>query len=328
MSGLGLALRRAAARREPATALAALRIALGLCLMATLALSLRGRALDVLWLSPSHGGMLPLSREHWIHALLPDDEGRAMHALFWLTSAGALMSTLGLGGRVMLLATQQCLVAWTGANPDVHGGADTLLAVGFLLLACSACASTLSLDCWLAHRRWTHSRLCFAWPRYAFIVQLLFMYGSTGLQKLGLPWTPLGGYSALYYVLSDPTWIRWDFGELRPYRLVLALATALTWHWEQFAPLLFVYYYYRATKELPGRLRRWCLRHDPRTPFAIVGGALHLGIFALLDVGLFSLLALSYYISLWSPADWREHLRRVGHRGRTMLQITARDARP
>jgi hypothetical protein len=305
--------------------MAVLRIALGLCLLWTLLLSDFGGVRDVLWASPQRGGLLPLSREHWLYWLLPSDESLALRLLFGLATVGAVASTLGAGGRGALLLTQQFAVALSQTNVDIKGGYDTLLAVGFLLLACSRCTSTLSLDCWLRHRRWTDTSLHFAWPRYALIVQLLLMYGFTGVQKLGLPWTPMGGYSALHYVLSDPTWIRWDLGDLRPWRVGLAFATAVTWHWEQFAPLLFVYYYYRATQDLPGRIRAWCLRHDPRLAFAVVGMGLHVGILALLDVGPFSLVALSYYIALWSPEQWQTLLgrvRRATKLERTRSQIT------
>jgi hypothetical protein len=305
VSAIRLALRRAAQRREPATVLAVLRIALGLCLLWTLALMLGGSAVDVLWRSPSNGGLLPVQRSHWLFWLLPSDEGSALWLLFTVTGIGALAATLGLGGRVVLLVTQQCFVALRSLNPEVQGGYDTLLATGFLLLGCSGCTQTLAVDCWLRQRTWTSAKLCFAWPRYALIVQLLLMYCLSGLQKLGLPWTPLGDYSALYYVLTDPTWIRVDWGDLRAFSLPLAVGTAITWHWEQLSPLLLLHYYYRATPEHAGWLRRTCLRFDARLPFALTGFALHLGILALLDVGPFSLVALCYYVCLWSPAEWR-----------------------
>src|SRR5690606_29693531 len=101
----------------------------------------------------------------------------------------ALLTSAGLGGRISLLLAQQCFVALTSRNPDVQGGYDSLLAVGLLLLACSHSTRTLSLDCWLRHRRFRDDTPCWAWPRYALLLQLLCMYGFTGLQKLGISWT-------------------------------------------------------------------------------------------------------------------------------------------
>ena len=50
-----------------------------------------------------------------------------------------------------------------------------------------------------------------------------------------------------------------------------------------------------------GRLRRWVLRYDLRKPFAAIGVGLHLGILALLNVGPFSPISLSYYLCLIPP---------------------------
>jgi hypothetical protein len=304
MSQLEVALRRAADSREPATVLALLRITLGVCMLWTLWLPVHAEATGVLWQSPASGGLLPLERDHWLFLLLPANESNALHALLGVAFVGAAASTVGLGGRLVLLLTQQCAVALTSQNASAHGGYDTLLAVGFLMLACSACNRTLSVDCWLRLRAWTDPHDYLAWPRHALMLQLLCMYGMTGLQKIGLSWTPLGGYSALYYVLSDPTWVRGDLGDLRPLSAGLAVFTAVSWHWEQLAPLLLLHYYYRATREHPGRLRAWFVRHDVRPFFALVGLFLHGGVLVLLDVGPFSLVALSYYLCLWSPSEF------------------------
>jgi Vitamin K-dependent gamma-carboxylase len=309
LSAVRLALRRAADRREPATVLALLRIAFGLCLLWTLWLPVHAEMVDALWSSPAAGGLLPTAREHWLLWLLPEDQSSALWLLLSASAAGAVACTVGFGGRWLLLLTQQLFVALTSLNPELQGGYDTLLAVGLLLLACSACSRTLSVDCWLAHRRFTHDARYPAWPRYALIIQLVCMYTLTGLQKLGWAWTPLGGYSALYYVLSDPTWIRSDWGDMRALSVPLAAATALTWHWEQLAPVLLLHYYFRATPERSGRVRQWFARYDIRRPFVVVGVLLHFGIFVLLDVGPFSLVALTYYLSLCSPAELRAALK-------------------
>jgi hypothetical protein len=159
-----------------------------------------------------------------------------------------------------------------------------------------------------------------AWPRYLFIAQLLVVYGFTGWQKVALSWTPLGGYSALYWVLQDPNWQRADWSALAAWLYPLTqLATALTWHWEQLAPLLLLVYYFRATRDRPGRLRALCNRRDLRLPFALVGVGLHVGIGCLMQLGPFSWIALAYYIALWHPAEiehlWAGLRRRVGGGG-------------
>jgi hypothetical protein len=148
-----------------------------------------------------------------------------------------------------------------------------------------------------------------AWPRHLLIFQILFVYTATGLQKTSILWTPAGEYAALYYVLQDPTWTRFDgelFATLYP---VTQLATAVTWHWEQLSLGLLLYYYFRQTRDRPGRLRRWFLRWDLRVAWVAIGIALHIGILVLLSVGPFSLVAMAYYVTLFSP----DEVERWGH---------------
>lgn len=323
MKRIWLALCRAADRREPATVFALVRLSFGLVLAWTLWLPWRAGALSALWAGPDHGGLLPLRESHWVHALLPDHPPTALSWLFWLNATFAVLSSLGLGGRLTLLLTQQCFVALTSLNPAVQGGYDSLLAMGLLLLACADSTRTLSLDCWLRHGRLFDHTPTWAWPRYALLLQLLCMYGFTGLQKLGLSWTPFGGYSALYYVLNDPTWMRGDYGDLRAAAAPLSVFTALAVHFEQLAPLLLLHYYYRATREYPGKLRAWFLRHDARVAFTLVGVGMHVGILLLVDVGPFSLVTLAYYPCLWAPAElslgWQAL---CGRLGRIVAQAT------
>ncbi len=221
--------------------------------------------------------------------------------LCWTT---ALLAVVGFGGSASVLVCQQCYVALRSLNENASGGYDSLITVGLLLIALGRPTTTWSLDCRLLRGTWTSRVLVPAWPRALVVFQLLLMYTLTGLQKVGHSWTPFGGYTAMHYVLNDPTWLRGDLAGL-PWTLdfVARVGTFVTWHWEQLSCLLLFHWYYRfgnteATHWVAKVFRRW----DVRAPWALTGALMHLGILVLLDVGPFSLVSLAYYVRLWSPA--------------------------
>ena len=89
------------------------------------------------------------------------------------------------------------------------------------------------------------------------------------------------------------------------------LLTAVIWHFEVCAGLLLLVYHYRATRDRPGRLRRWMNRIDGRRVFTAIGLSMHLGILVLLEMGPFSWISMAYYIVLWSPQEWEHRLAQV-----------------
>jgi hypothetical protein len=131
------------------------------------------------------------------------------------------------------------------------------------------------------------------------------------MHKVSGTWTPAGGFSALYYILQEPTWQRWDLSWLAWVYPLTQLGTATTWIWEITSPLLLLVLWYRRTRSLPGRLRSLCNRLPLRGLWVIIGLAVHLGILVLMDVGPFSPIALSYYVCLFTPAEWRRLAERL-----------------
>ncbi|HVZ31694.1 MAG TPA: hypothetical protein VG963_04665, partial [Polyangiaceae bacterium] len=218
------------------------------------------------------------------------------------------LSLIGLGGRWPLFATLQAYLGLTSLNPTASGGFDNLLTIALWLLFLSGCNATLSLDARRKEGSWFSERSVAAWPRYVLILQLIVMYTATGLQKVSLSWTPMGGYTALYYVLRDPTWLRSEQVAQGVPLPLLRLGTALTWHWEQLSCLLLAVFYFRATRRRPGRLRAAFNRWDLRLPWAAIGISLHLGILILIDVGPFSFVSLAYYVNLFAPEEIEAHL--------------------
>jgi hypothetical protein len=188
-------------------------------------------------------------------------------------------------------------------NPLASGGYDVLMTNAFWVLFLGEPNATLSLNARWRHGQYTSDRLVSAWPRYALIFQLLLMYSLTGLQKTALVWTPAGGYTALYWITQDPTWMRFDGGFAAWLTPILRVGTAITWHWEQLSIALLLWYYARYTAERGGRLRGWVLRWDWRIGWTLVGFMLHMGILLLVNVGPFSWVTLSFYFLMWRPAE-------------------------
>jgi hypothetical protein len=304
--------RRLLAQRERATTLAVFRMLVSAIVITSLLSAAFAGVVEVTWVDASHGGMLVLGSGNWLVALLGGPTPRVVWALFGVALAGAASSLIGFGGRSLLLVTLQAFIGLRSLNSSASGGYDSMITIALWLLFLSECNASLSVDAWRQHGRLFSERLVPAWPRYVLILQLIVIYTATGLQKVSLSWTPMGGYTALYYVLHDPTWLRFD-AETRwvPVPL-LRLGTAISWHWEQLTMLLLPVFYFRATPGRPGKLRALFNRWDLRLPWAAVGVALHLGILTLIDVGPFSFISLAYYVNLFAPDEVERAARACG----------------
>jgi hypothetical protein len=312
MSSAGQRWRRWLSQRERATTLALFRVLVSAILITSLLSAAWAGVVELIWVDASQGGMLVLGSGNWLVALLGGPTSRVVWSLFGVALAGACCALVGWGGRWVLLPTLQAFIALHSLNSSASGGYDGMICIALWLLLLSECNATLSVDAWRRHGRVFTEDLVAAWPRYLLILQLVVIYTATGLQKVSLTWTPMGGYTALYYVLHDPTWLRFE-AEARwlPVPL-LRLATAISWHWEQLTILLLPVFYFRATRGQPGKLRAAFNRWDLRLPWAVIGMALHLGIFALIDVGPFSFISLAYYVNLFTPGEIERAARALG----------------
>jgi hypothetical protein len=307
MSHVWTLLRECANRREQATTIALFRVLLCAGALFSLAIMARDDVFLVTWVSAKEGGISALSSRHWMFDVLGGFRADAVQQVFTFCCCTLFFGVIGFGGRLTLLFAQQSYVALRTINENASGGYDSLICLGLLVLACTASTSTLSLDCRLVHGRFWHPTQISTWPRAVLVFQVLLMYTMTGLQKVGHAWTPMGGYTALHFVLNDPTWLRWDLGPL-PWSIdpLLRLGTAVTWHWEQLSILLLFHWYYRATgAKSPRWLRAFFVRWDIRYPWAAIGLVMHAGILLLFDVGPFSLVSVAFYVNLWSPGEWQ-----------------------
>lgn len=267
--------------------------------------------METFWLPKAQSGITDLTLHHWLWSAAGTPTPNTLWVISGLGVAGALLGLVGVGGRWPLLLTQQVYVALTSLNPWGRGGYDVLLSIALLVLFCSESHTTLSFACRRKHGTWFSPRRVPGWPRRLLLLQLVVVYGATGFQKIGVPWTPWGGYTALEFVLHDPTWTRWPPNWVGTFSPLLKLGTALTWHWEQTTILLPFVLYFRRTRERGGRLRSWLNRWDLRVGWVAVGLAMHVGILLFLNVGPFSWVTLSYYLTLWKGSEldaaWRRY---------------------
>ena len=274
---------------EAPTAVALTRIGLGLSLVVLLApLLFTAEGRDVLVFSfcdKGDGGYRAINGSGAIHVFggpVPD----VVFGLLGVALVGAVFMVVGVFGRVSVaLAVVGTRVVF-GQNPDTTGAGDALLANGLFLLLLCDCTATLSLDCKLRTGRFVDDTPLPAWARRLGVVQLALMYTTTGLQKLvSTAWTPLDGFSALFQILQSPHWARFPdlmTGPGHAMAVPMALMTAVTIVWEcSFFVVL------------------WKPRL--RLAYAVVGVAVHIGIYFLMEVGVFSVVSIALYPLLFSP---------------------------
>lgn len=299
-------------RQEGGDSLAIFRIAVGLVGIYSVATVAWSGMVPVLWMDQKYGGYQEISKSWW----LVDQLGGPTPTVIWGLVAVALLSSLllalGLASRLSAFVALQAFLALTWANAAAGGSYDDLISNALWLLVLADSSATLSLRSRLRTGSWRSDAQVPAWPRYLIIGQIVVVYLTTAMQKLSAYWTPGGDYSALYYILQQPTWQRVDMRWVAPFFPLTQLMTAATWFWELGSPVLLLALWYRDTRTRPGRLRALFNRLDLRALYCAFGVLLHLGIFALMEVGPFTWITLSYYLALWSPDEWRALTRRRG----------------
>lgn len=292
--------------REPGEPLALVRILAGISLAVSVLTVLPAGTWRILWLDAARGGYRELGPLAGLETL----PSGLVIGLMVASLVAALGLTLGALSRSSALLGLISFNALIHLNPHDGSAYDSLLTNLLWILVLSRAGGTWSLDARFKYRRWRSRELIPAWPRYLLVLQLILVYGTTGLQKVSIHWVPGGDLSALYYILQDPFWQRFDMSWTAHAYPLTQLGTLVTWLWEVGAFLLLPIFWFRHTRQRDGRLRRWSNRFDLRSVYAITGIAFHLGILLLMRVGPFSLISLAYYPAFWSGQEW---CRRLGN---------------
>lgn len=303
--------------REGAHALAVARMIAGTTLAGHLVATWLAGVPAAVWVDVEHGGYFRMD-ESWIAWA----GGATPGVVAAMVAVTALASALLAVGAFTRIAS---VIAWLGfarlcdLNWQTGGSSDELLVNVLFLLMLSGCGNAWSVDAW----RRGGEREALAWPRRVLVLQLVIVYFATALQKVSSSWVPGGPLDALWYILQQPTWQKHDMTWLAPLFPVTQLATLVTWLFEMGAPLLIVALWLRRTEARGGRLRAIFARVRFRTTYLAIGFALHLGIWATLEVGPFLGGILALYAACFRPGEWREAIERVTVRFRRTAAATS-----
>jgi hypothetical protein len=222
------------------------------------------------------------------------------------------MVALGLVTRPACLAFALVSAELAAISPYGESAIDPLMRIVFVILALSRCNARWSLDAIIARRRERPMpALVTAWPRYLILLQLVWVYFSSGINKSSADWGPHGGLTALANAMMDP-----HNGRLDPELVVTVypltqLATALTMLFELTAVAYLGLLYFAATPERPGRLRAWCNRWRLRWVWLGLAVAFELGIAVALKLGAFPFGMLALFPVLLLPGELERALNRL-----------------
>ncbi len=296
-------------RTETGETLALFRIGVGIAVIWPVTVAWWSGASGIVWRDASVGGYRTL-HETWFVSALGGASPDVVHGLMVGSILGGLLVALGLGGRLVAFLTLQSFLSLSSLNTHANGSYDHLLTNALWLLVITGATATWSADARLKEGSWTTTRLVPRWGRWLVLVQIVLVYGTTGLQKMSSSWTPLGGFKAVYYALRDPGWQRWDVPLLGWFEPLLAVSTAGVWLFETSWLLLPLVLWWRARDGSGGRLGNWVRLHDPRPWILLFGGVLHGGILLMMEVGAFSWLTMCFYVALWTPEELSNSLPR------------------
>jgi hypothetical protein len=294
-------------RREPATALALMRVGIGLTVLLTMTSLVRHVPVDLLFVDEVHGGYRPLASP-WQVSALGGATPAVARALLGASMLASACLVVGFLGRWSALVTLFAYGGLTRLDPHSGGSYDALVQNALWLLVLAPATATLSLDCRIRTGRWVSATAVPAWTRYVAIYQVVLMYFTAGVQKVSADWIPGGDHCALYYILQWPAWRRFDTTWLGWAFPLTQLGTVATWCFEILSPLWLVSLWWHATRDRPGLLRRWSNRVHLRWWFFAFGIVLHLATWMLLEVGPFSPAALSMYACFVVPGPRKREI--------------------
>ncbi|HVK85870.1 MAG TPA: HTTM domain-containing protein [Kofleriaceae bacterium] len=290
-------------RREPPTALALVRILLGLAMLLDLVHLAWIGMVTPLFARPPDG--FAAAYDGWASALVGTGPGAAF--ALWLTATiAAACITAGAATRVacvvFVVVTAQLGYIAPGADRGSHMIARVMIAI----LACSGCHARWSVDAWVRARlgRAFPAEVP-AWPRYLLLLQLLWIYFSAGHNKDAGEWGLSGGFLALANAVGDPHFARFDPAWVDTVLPLLRVGTVLTMAFELTAPLYLVWLYYAETADRGGRVRALCNRLRLRWVWIALGVSFHLGIAVFLRIGIFPWAMLALYPVLLRPSELR-----------------------
>jgi len=291
--------------REDGRALAVVRVLVGLSIVAAMLEVVLPGTLPMIWLDLADGGYRPLGRGSWLVQKLGGPSPTVVYGLTAVTSLAGASLAAGVASRLSAFIALQGFLGVAWMNGHTAGSYDFVATNALWLLVLAQSDATGSLTARLRTGTWLPAADVPAWPRWLMVVQLVTMYASTGLQKVSAHWVPGGDMAALYYIMQQPSWQRFDLSAAAWVFPLTQGATLGTWLWEVGSPTLLLAFWFRHTRTRGGWARHTLNRIDLRSWYAGAGVAMHAGIHILMDVGPFSYLTLALYPALFSPDEHR-----------------------
>ncbi len=299
--------------REPATALALIRILVGLVLFYDFTMIEFHDLVPSLFGPHAEGGIAatvgsanPPIVYRWLGATT--STGILIHRVAWVSSLLFAFGVLTrVSGAILLFSFAQLAHAYAIGDR----GIDMILRHAITLLIFSGSHATLSIDARVRTGSFFPRSSVPAWPRFLLVAQLAWVYFSAGINKTHPSWLPfpIGQSDALYFVLLDPHFARFDFSFINSVVPLTQLGTFATVAFELTAPL-FVFTLYCRRFPGDGRLRRALTRVRFRELWMLVGASFHLLLVVTLRLGIFPFGMLACYPAFARGEDVDRFLRR------------------
>jgi hypothetical protein len=272
-------------------ALALMRIAIGLLLLADLVIRLPD--LNIFY---THEGNFPLryitsahytSKQFFAYRWLDNQAGAA--CLFALAACAALMLVVGIRTRLAMVVSWFLLVSLQSRNTYLLDMGDVYLRIVMLWCIFLPMGARYSLDA-LRNRHWEQlPNRFFSLPAAGYIMQVSVVYGVAGILKSDPLWTTRG--DALFYALSIDQFSTAFAQQLLHYPTFLKPFNFFALAAELMAPLL-----------ICSPVWTW------RCRLAAVAllTSLHLGIASCMHLGLLVPICIAMLIGLW-PTEFIDH---------------------
>ena len=299
-------------KKEKAHAIGCVRIGIGITLLYTFGSPWLADASTAIWVDEAYGGIRKYSLDSlpWFIQLFGGATPFAVNCMLGMGILSGILLIMGMWSQFAALLGMIAMNTVSWYNLLATGGHDDLIANALWLLIFVDSGTSFSLSTKIQTGQWRSNKEVYAFVRYLLIVQLIVMYASTGWQKLSAHWIPFGSMDALWYILLQPTWARYDLRWAYTWYPLTQMATLCTWLFETMSPLFLVMLYLENTprthSSLLGMLQRVVKKWHLRWVFIIFGALLHIGIMAFMVVGPFSLASLSYYPALLPKTVWKE----------------------
>lgn len=236
------------------------------------------------------------------YQLLPGTvwSGQLLHAVMTLS---ALAFMLGFFTRTSALLLLLSWASFVDVLPYADRGIDVLSRLTLIVFMFSRAGAWGSLDAMMTTGSlWGNGGLIGVSARRLLVLQIVLMYFSAGVSKVGVTWWPMGHFAALYFALQDPAVAAWDFDFLRhqPFFFFTQIGTSVTMLYQCSYPVVLLLMYWRRNPGVGGAIARFAVQYRLEWIWIGIGGIFHLALASTMVLGIFPWAMLALY-PIWLP---------------------------